>query len=253
MTPAFALAAVLAGVPADSTRALVAVAANFAPVMEQLRTEFATRTGYRLDVSIGSTGALYAQIVHGAPFDVFLSADVERVARLEREGRAVAGSRFTYAVGRLALWSPGRALAASPQEALARGDFRRLAIALPSVAPYGDAARAVLVRLGLWDGLQPKIVRGESIAQTYQFVATGNAELGFVALAQVIGADPSSYWRVPADLHAPIEQQAVLLVRAADNPAATAFVTFLTSEPARAIIRAAGYDAPEGAAARDSG
>ncbi len=222
--------------------ARVAVAANFLPVLRDLDAAF-TERGHRLKISSGSTGKLYAQIVHGAPFDLFLAADRARPERLEREGRSVPGSRFTYAVGRLVLWSPAPARFNDGLRWLREGRFRRLAIANPQTAPYGRAARQFLRRHDLWRPLQARLVRGESVSQALQFVASGNAEAGLVALSQVIGRT-GSRWPVPAAEHEPIAQQAVLLVRGADNPAARAFHAFLQSPPARRIIRAAGYALP---------
>jgi molybdate transport system substrate-binding protein len=220
----------------------VAVATNFASTARALADSFSADTGHRVVVSDGSTGKLYAQIVNGAPFEVFLAADVERPRRLEAEGHAVAGSRFTYALGRLVLWSPDAARVTG-EDVLAREDFRHLAIANPELAPYGAAARALLERTGLWDRLQRRIVRGEDIGQTFQFVATGNAELGFVALSQTQGRN-GSQWIVPPDRYEPIEQQAVWIERSRDDEAARAFLTFLRSEIARKRIEHAGYGVP---------
>jgi molybdate transport system substrate-binding protein len=231
--------------PAFAEEALVAVAANFAEVMERLEVEFERASGHDLTVAIGSTGKLYAQITHGAPFDVLLAADRERPERLESEGLAVAGSRFTYAVGRLTLWSPEAGRVGADGEATLRaGAFRSLALANPDLAPYGAAARETLRRLGLWETLAGKIVTGENIGQAHAMVASGNAELGFVALSSVLSPrnrQPGSRWDVPADLHAPIRQDAVLLTRAAGNPAARAFLSFLHSEPVLALLESYGY------------
>lgn len=220
----------------------VAVATNFAKTARALAGTFAAETGHRAIVSDGSTGKLYAQIVHGAPFQVFLAADVERPRRLEAEGRAVAGTRFAYALGRLVLWSPDAARVLGA-DALAGDDFRYLAIANPDLAPYGAAARELLEQLGLWERLQRRLVRGEDVGQTFQFVATGNAELGLVALSQVSGRG-GSQWIVPSDRYAPIEQQAVLLEPGRSEPAAHAFLDFLRGESARAQIERAGYRVP---------
>jgi len=190
----------------------------------------------------GSTGKLYAQIVNGAPFDVFLAADVERPARLEADGRAVPGCRFTYALGRLALWSRDATRVDDAGEVLRSAEFNRLAIANPRLAPYGRAAREALLALGLWEALQPRLVLGENIAQTHVFVYTGNADLGFVAWSQILaGGAGGSHWLVPAALHEPVEQQAVAL---RDNGPVRAFVDFLRSPDARQIIREFGYDTP---------
>lgn len=230
----------LAPVRADEVR--VAVAANFAPVLSQLATPFREATGHRMLISSGSSGKLYAQIAQGAPFDVLLSADVERPRRLEAQGLAVAGSRFTYARGRLVLWSPTPGAVDPRGDVLRRGDFKRLALANPRIAPYGAAAQDVLRALGLWETLRARFVQGEDIGQTFQFVRTGNAELGFVAWAQVKAQGKTgSSWLVPEALHRPIEQQAVLLVRARDKKGARAFVDFLRSQAAREVIARAGY------------
>jgi molybdate transport system substrate-binding protein len=230
---------------ARAGEASVAVAANFASPMKAIAAEFARATGHAATIVPGATGKLYAQIKNGAPFDLFLAADAETPARLEREGSAVAGSRFTYATGRLVLWSAREGLVDAEGAVLARASFRHIAIAAPKLAPYGAAAVEALRRLGLEDTLRPKFVQGENVAQAYQFVATGNAELGFVALAQVIRDGKvvaGSAWIVPQDLHAPIRQDAVVLVRARDNPAALALADFLKGDAARAIVRAHGYE-----------
>ena len=219
----------------------VAVATNFAEVMEALAERFEATSGNTVLVSAASSGAHYAQIRNGAPFDVFFSADRERPELLEQEGFGVAGTRFTYAVGRLALWSPDPALVDDGGEVLESGEFRYLAIANPELAPYGAAARQLLERRGLWDGIQDRLVRGQDIGQTYAFVYSRNAELGFVALSQIqrpgAGAE-GSWWVVPESEHEPIEQQAVLLV---DTPAAREFLDFVRGEEARALIRSFGY------------
>jgi molybdate transport system substrate-binding protein len=221
----------------------VAVATNFATTCNAIGAAFTAATQHDVVISEGSSGKLAAQIANGAPFEVFLSADALRPAKLEAEQKTVAGTRFVYAVGKLALWS------ARPDfvkgEATLRGDaFRHLAIANPELAPYGAAARDVLQHLQLWDALQPKLVRGEDIGQAFHFVSTGNAELGFVALSQIAANDDGSRWLVPQDLYAPIEQQAVLLLPGRDDPAARAFLEFLKGDAARALIEAAGYGAP---------
>jgi molybdate transport system substrate-binding protein len=231
-----------AGVAAAEVR--VAVAANFAAPMAHIAEAFAAATGHSAKLSSGATGKFYAQIVAGAPFDVLLAADGETPRRLVDEGHAVPASRFTYAVGRLVLWSatPGRV---DEQGAvLGSGRFAHLAIANPKVAPYGAAAMQVLRARGLAEALAPKLVTGESIAQAYQFVASGNAELGFVALSQVLQPGrpvTGSMWRVPEALHSPIVQDAVLLKRGSDNPAAAALLQFLQGTAARELVRAHGY------------
>ena len=219
----------------------VAVAANFSSTMAALVGQFEAVSAHTVRMSSGSTGAHYAQIRNGAPFDAFFAADATRPELLERQGIAIAGSRFAYATGRIALWSREPGLVDSEGAVLGTGEFRHLAIANPDLAPYGVAARQVLEHRGLWDRLQDRLVRGQDIGQTYSFVFSGNAELGFVAYAQVHRpgqAIEGSYWLVPQAFHAPIEQQAVLLV---DVPAAREFLEFVKSSDARAIIRAYGY------------
>jgi molybdate transport system substrate-binding protein len=236
-----ALLLLLGTAGARAETALIAVAANFSTPAERLIQTFTAETGHQIEVSTGSTGTLAAQIRNGAPFMLFLSADEQRPAELESEGLAVAGSRFTYAVGKLVLWGPDpKWVVLDPAASLKDAELKRLAIANPELAPYGRAAQEVLTALGLWDAMQPKLVRGEDIAQAYQFVASGNAELGLVALSQVLDAS-GSRWEVPPDLYAPIRQQAVLLKAGEDNAAAKAFLEYLRSEPAREIVRAAGY------------
>ena len=233
---------VLCAVPcavADEIR--VAVATNFTATMNDLVARFSEEMEHKVLVSFGSSGNHYAQIKNGAPFEAFFSADVERPRLLEEEGVAVAGSRFTYAVGRLALWSRQASYVDADGRILERGTFRFLSIANPELAPYGAAAREVLIARGVWERLQGRLVQGQDIGQAYSFVYTGNAELGFVAYSQLKqpGAPTDgSFWLVPESLHAPIEQQAVLL---RDVPAARAFVEFTKSAAAREIIRGYGY------------
>jgi molybdate transport system substrate-binding protein len=234
----------LAG-PAAAAEVVVAVAANFTEVVERLEADFERDSGHTVTVVAGSTGKLYAQIANGAPFDVFLAADQERPERLEKEGLAVAGSRFTYATGRLTLWSrePGR-VGSDGAATLRQGKFRLLAIANPELAPYGAAAKQTLASLGLWERFKDKIVMGETIGQAHTVVASGSAELGFVALSSVLSPrneTKGSRWDVPADLHAPIRQDAVLLARAAGNPAARGFLAFLRSAKVEAVIESYGY------------
>lgn len=228
----------------------VAVAANFAAPMARIGAAFTAASGHTLKLSSGATGKFYAQIASGAPFEVLLSADDATPRRLVAEGHAVAGTQFTYAVGQLVLWSATPGLV-DPQGAVLRsGGFRHLAIANPKTAPYGAAAMQVLQGLGLAQALAPRIVTGESIAQAHQFVATGNAALGFVALSQVVvpgqAGQPAqiatgSAWRVPPALHTPIRQDAVLLKAGEKNPAAAALLAYLQTAPARALIAAHGY------------
>lgn len=222
----------------------VAVAANFAAPMNALAEEFARDSGHRVKLSFASSGKFYAQIRNGAPFEVLLSADEETPARLEAEGLAVPGSRFTYAIGRLVLWSADAQSVDSQAEVLRHGRFRKLAIANPKLAPYGKAAFEVLQGLGLYAALSGKLVQGENIAQTHQFVASGNAELGFVAASQVMKngrLDSGSAWPVPERLHSPIRQDAVMLARGRNNPAAMALLAYLKTDKARTIIAAHGY------------
>ena len=223
----------------------VAVAANFAGPMEKLAAQFQKDTGHKAVVASGATGKFYAQIRNGAPFEVLLSADDETPARLEAEGHAVARSRFTYAVGRLVLWSAKANYVDATGAVLKTGDFTHLAIANPKTAPYGAAAVAVIDKLGLTARLQPRLVQGENIAQAFQFASTGNAELGFVAQAQVWRDGKftaGSGWIVPATMHAPIRQDAALLTRGAKNPAAQALLDYLRTDKAKALIRAYGYE-----------
>ena len=241
----FICAALCVSAQADEVR--VAVAANFATPLKTLAAEFEKDTGHTLALSAGATGKLYAQIKSGSPFDVFLSADDETPARLEKEGDAVAGSRFTYAVGRLMLWSAQPNTVDAQGAVLKTGNFKHLALAAPHLAPYGAAAVQTLTQLGLLTALQPRFVQGESIGQTYSFVASGNAELGFVALSQVFEngrINQGSGWIVPASLHEPLRQDAVLLTRSRDKAAARALLAFLQGSKARGLIRAFGYETP---------
>jgi molybdate transport system substrate-binding protein len=223
----------------------VAVASNFAAPMRVLAPAFERATGYRAVVALGSTGALYAQVRNGAPFDVLLSADDETPARLEREGLAVPGSRFTYATGRLVLWSAQAGVVDDQGAVLRNPGAQRLALANPKLAPYGAAAAQALAALGLWEAWRPRVVQGDNIAQAHAFVATGNATLGLVALSQVTvdGRIASgSGWVVPASLHEPIRQDAVLLSRGRGKAAAEALMAYLRSDAAAAVIRAHGYE-----------
>lgn len=243
--PLFALFALFASLAVHAAEVQVAVAANFAGPIKIIAADFEKASGHKLVVSTGATGKFYAQIQSGAPFDVFLSADDETPARLEKEGAAIAASRFTYAIGKLALWSARPGYVDAGGEVLRSGSFAHIALAAPKLAPYGAAAVETLAKLGLLSQLEPKFVQGESIAQTFSFISTGNAELGFVALSQVWEdgrLKSGSAWIVPAALHSPIRQDAVLLARARDNAAATAFMSFLKSDGAKAVIRAFGYD-----------
>ena len=239
-----AIALSMSGATARADDVLVAVAANFAGPMAKIAEGFSAATGHTLRVASGATGKFYSQVRAGAPFEVLLAGDDETPARLVAEGHAVAASRFTYAIGRLALWSatPGRV---DDQGAvLAAGRFDRLAIANPKLAPYGRAAMETLQARGLVAAVTPKLVTAESIAQAYQFVFTGNADIGFVALSQVVvpGKPPvGSMWLVPAELHSPIRQDAVLLKAGVGRPAAAALLAYLKSAPARAVMESHGY------------
>lgn len=239
-----ALASVwVAGVatPVLAEEVTVAVAANFTEPAKEIAAAFEKATGDKVVLSFGSSGQFYTQIVNGAPFEVFLSADAERPTKAEQAGLAVAGTRFTYAVGRLVLWSATAGLVDGHGAVLRGGGFAKLSIADPTAAPYGLAAIQTLKALGLYDQLKPKIVQGNSIAQAFEFVKTGNAELGFVALSQVIDEPGGSRWLVPETDHDPIVQQAVLLKPGADSAASRKFLTFLKGGEARAIIRRFGY------------
>jgi len=230
--------------PAQAAQVSVAVAANVAGAMQKVAVAFAEDTGHQAVLSIGSTGKFYAQIRNGAPFQVLLAADDETPWRLEKEGFAVAGTRFTYAIGRLALWSPQPGVVDERGDVLRANRNDKLAIADPKLAPYGAAALQTLTRLNLLAHWQPRLVQGENIGQAWQFVATGNAALGFVALSQVWvdgRLNQGSMWLVPAELHDSLRQDAVLLPPGRDAPAARAFLTYLQGERARAILRAHGY------------
>ena len=222
----------------------MAVAANFAAPMQKIAPLFAQDTGHKAVWALGSTGRFHAQIRNGAPFEVLLAADDETPARLEREGAGLSGSRFTYATGRLVLWSRQPDLVDPGGEVLKSGRFAKLALADPKLAPYGAAAIETMAALGVLEALRPRFVQGESIAQTYQFVASENAQLGFVALSQVVADGriaSGSGWIVPSGLHTPIRQEAILLRKGRDNPAAVALMQYLRSDKARAIIRSHGY------------
>lgn len=226
--------------PAFAETVNVAVAANFTAVSEHLAEIFEAKGEHQVELSFGATGQLYTQITQAAPFGVFLAADVARPQKAIDDGFAVDGSFFVYAEGRLALYAPGRDV--TDGKAALEGDYNKLAIADPEAAPYGKAAIETLTALGLLETLTPKLVQGENISQTLQFIESGNAELGFVAASQVLGK--ADQWLVPAELHAPISQGAVLLKEGEDNPAAVAFLDFLKSDEAVSVIEAAGYSVP---------
>lgn len=240
----FVVASLLAAFSAAAAEVHVAVAANFTAPLQAIARQFEQDTGDNVIASFGATGQLFAQIRNGAPFEVFLAADDERPASLEAEGWAVAGSRFTYATGTLALWSAREGYVDDQGRVLTHRTFRHLAIANPKSAPYGLAATQVLDALGLSVAVAPKLVQGQSLSQTLQFVSSGNAELGFVALSQIYKdgkLTSGSAWIVPAALHDPIRQDAVLLRTGKENPAARAFVDYLKGPRAAVIIKSFGY------------
>ena len=223
----------------------IAVAANFTAPMKLIAADFERTTGHKAVLSFGATGRFYAQITNGAPFDVLLAADDETPEKLDQEGFAVAGSRFTYAIGKLVLWSAQPGLVDDQGEVLASGNFKHLAIAAPKLAPYGAAAMQVMQQRGVLARLEPKLVTGESIGQAFSFVTTGNAELGFLDMSQVYEGGKlksGSAWVVPASLYKPLRQDAVWLMHAKNNQAAAALMAFLKTEKARAVIRAFGYE-----------
>ncbi len=241
----------------NAETALVAVASNFTKPMTEIARVFEKRTGHNANLAFGSSGKFVSQIENGGPFEVFLSADTSNPRKLEQSGFAVSGTQFTYAVGKLVLWSAMPGFVDDQGQVLSKGGFKHLALADPKLAPYGTAAMEVMKTLNRLDKLQPLFVQGENIAQTYQFISSGNAELGFIALAQVIDKDKASTtpklgnvskiasgsgWIVPSNLHKPILQDAILLKKGAKNPAATALLTFLKSPEAQGIIRKYGYD-----------
>jgi molybdate transport system substrate-binding protein len=230
---------------AHAGEATIAVAANFTGPMELIKPAFEKATGHTLTIAYGTVGKFYAQIKNGAPFDVIVSSDEAVPVRLEKDGLALPETRYTYAIGKLMLWSSKPGVVDDKGEVLKRGDFRHLAVANPKTAVYGAAAVEVMDKLGLRATLEPKWVTGENITQTYQFVATGNAELGFVALSQIYKdgkyAD-GSHWAVPAELYPTLRQDVVLLTRGKDNAAARALVDYLKSDFAKQVIRAHGYE-----------
>lgn len=234
----FASAAIGAQAMAGQTN--IAVAANFTDAAKEIAAAFKAKTGHEAVLSFGATGALYAQITQEAPFEILLAADAEHPKKAIAAGFGVADSQFTYAVGRLVLWSKNPDLVKG-EETLKGGGFTKLSIANPALAPYGAAAVETLKALKLDVEVQPKIVQGNSIAQTFQFIDTGNAELGFIALSQLAGKTEGSRWMVPQTLYSPIKQDTVLLKKGAANEGATAFMTFLKGAEARAIIQTYGY------------
>ena len=242
---AFWIAVCISGLPTlgSAEEVHVAVASNFLNPLKEIAERYQRDTGNTLILISGSTGKLYAQARHGAPFDVLLAADAKRPALLEQEGVGIAGTRFTYAEGSLVLWSldPEKIKGVESLSKIARG---KLAIANPKTAPYGKAAKETLHQLGLWKRLHPILVRGENIAQTLQFIATGNAAMGFISKSQM--QDPrfkfkGSYWAVPSHLHEPVFQQAILLQHGASNSSAKQFLNYLQGATAKKIIQTYGY------------
>lgn len=246
LTALIALSALLSS-PASAGEVRVAVASNFTAPMERIAPLFEKETGHTLTVSYGSTGKFYAQIRNGAPFDVFLAADDEAPKKLVQQGAAVGQSRFVYALGKLVLWSVLPDVVDDKGQVLNKGNFNKLSIANPRLAPYGVAAKETLTKLTMWNAMQRKLVQGENITQAYQFVASENAELGFIALSQIMRdgkIGQGSWWIVPPNMYSPIKQSAVRLTGAQDAEAAQALLTFLRGKQAAAIIRSYGYELP---------
>ena len=239
-----ALLLLLAAACSEAAEVQVAVAANFTAPMKEIAAGFEKSTGHQAQLSFGATGQFYSQIHNGAPFEVLVSADSNTPAKLVKEESAVAGSQFTYAVGQLVLWSSNPQLIGGSDLVLKESKFSHLAIANPKTAPYGTAAMQAMEKLGVSDSLKDKIVQSENIAQCYQFVSTGNAELGFVAKSQVFldgKLTAGSAWEVPASLYSPLNQDAVLLTPGKDSEAARALIAYLKSPQARAVITRYGY------------
>jgi molybdate transport system substrate-binding protein len=239
------LAALAVSTTALADEVQIAVAANFTAPAKQIAADFEKETGHKAALSFGATGKFHAQIRNGAPFEVLLAADDTTPAKLEAEGAAVAGTRFTYATGRLVLWSARPGYVDDKGEVLKQGDFKHVSIANPKLASYGTAAVEALTALKLLDAVQAKFVQAENIAQAHQFIATGNAELGFVALSQVFKDGrfvDGSAWVVPARLHQPIQQDAVILDKGRGRPAAEAWLKYLKGDRAKAVIKAFGYE-----------
>ncbi len=237
-----------ASVQANAGEVSAAVAANFTEPMQVIAAEFQKDTGHTLKISLGSTGKFYSQIQNGAPFDVLVAADEKVPQRLEKEGLAVEGSRCVYAVGKLALWSAQPGLVDAKGAVLRKGSFNKIAIGDPKLASYGTAAKEALEEMGLWNAIQSKLVTGENITQTYQFAATGNAELAFVALSQITKDGKvveGSHWLVPSHFYSPIRQSAVQLSAAKDKAAAQAFLVYLKSKKAQSVILNFGYELPK--------
>lgn len=247
MPRCFAITAILLMLPMPTLAAEVpvAVAANFSAPMKIIARDFERETGHKATLAFGATGQFYAQIRNGAPFAILLAADDATPIKLEKEGLGVIGSRFTYATGKLVLWSKKPSLVDAQADVLRNSPFDKIAIANPKLSPYGAAAMETLNKMGLRERIRPKIVEGSNIAQTFQFVASENAALGFVALSQVVEngtIKEGSAWIVPASMHAPIKQDAVLLSAGKDSPAAAALLKYLQGDKAKAVIRSFGYE-----------
>jgi molybdate transport system substrate-binding protein len=243
--PALLLLVAAVSVPAFAAEVQVAVAANFTAPMKVIAAQFEQDTGHKVLASYGATGKFYAQIQNGAPFDILLAADDETPARLDKENATAPQSRFTYAIGKLVLWSPKEGVVDAKGDILKTGKFDHIAVANPKLAPYGLAAQETLQKLNLFTTLQPKFVTGENIGQTYQFVASAATPLGFVAMSQVYEDNQlksGSAWVVSSTMYSPIRQDAVVLTRGAGKPAVTAFIRYLKGDKAKAVIRSYGYD-----------
>ena len=243
-TLSFALVCIGTAASVSAEEAQIAVAANFSAPMKQIISDFERTTGHQIRASYGSTGKLYAQIQNGAPFEALLAADQKRPRLLEDDGVGVSGSRFTYAIGTLVLWSADPNFVDDEGRVLNTTEFEKLSIANPKLAPYGEASIETLKALSLKEAIEPKLVMGENIAQAYQFVDTGNAKLGFVALSQVMVGGKiteGSGWIVPGEMHAPIRQDAVILAKGRDNAAVSDLFSYLKGDQARAVIQAFGY------------
>lgn len=243
ITTLLALLCATLSVQADEVQ--VAVAANFTGPMQVISALFERDTGHKASLAFGATGKFYAQITNGAPFEILLSADDETPAKLVKEGYGVAGTPFTYAIGKLVLWSADPKLVDAKGAILKKGGFKHLSLANPKAAPYGAAGLQVMTKLGVADSIKPLIVQGENISQTHQFISTGAAELGFVAYSQVIKngqIGSGSGWIVPANLYDPIRQDAVILAKGKDKPAAIALMNYLKGEKAQAVIKSFGYE-----------
>ena len=241
------IASLLLALSAQAAEVKVAVAANFAQAIKEIATEFEKESGHKVALTQGATGKFYAQITNGAPFEVFLSADDETPTKLIKEGKAVTGTQVTYAIGRLALWSPDDKLVDQGGSVLKSDKFKFIAIANAKVAPYGRAAVQTMQKLGVLASIEPRVVQGESISQTHQFVTSGNAQLGFVALSQVWESGKlksGSGWIVPETMHEELRQDAVLLNPGKESPAASALLTYLKSDKAKKIIDRYGYKLP---------